>query len=844
MRSSPGSFPAGFEEGESQVKKSTLLRLGFVPIPALILTIALLYLTVRPSLFYDPPWLIPITNTLFVAAVCFTVAFIAMRNYLATGRMQILLMGCGVLIFGIGGFLAGLLRGFPDGANLNVTIYNIGALVGALFHFIAALLLSAGIAPEVGPRQKGAWLAIGYSGVIFFMAILTAASLRGALPPFFVQGAGPTPLRQAILGSADILFVFSFAVFLVTYMRNREEFLYWYSLALALTSVSLTAFFIQHSIGSPVGWAGRVSQYLGGVYFFIALMTASRSAGARRTSFDNIITNSLTPAEERFRALAENSPDIIDRFDREMRHIYVNPAGLKMHQKPAASIIGRSIDETGDSGSFSSLWKERLSRVFGSGESLLVEEFLPAPGGERFYQSRCVPEYGVDGNVANVLVISRDLTERKRTEERILHQNRVLEGINRIFREALTCRTEEQLGQACLKVAEEVTESKIGFIGEIGLDGLLLDLAISDPGWELCTMYDKSGHRRTPDGFKLHGVYGRVLLDGKGFFTNDPKSHPDSIGLPEGHPPLTSFLGVPFIQEGVTYGMVGLANRQGGYGPEELETLEALVPAIEQAFRSKRAEDALRRAHDELELKVGERTRELRARDEMLLMQSRQAAMGEMLRNIAHQWRQPLNSVGLILQSLTLLYDAGELDRKSLVAMEGQVMELIRHMSRTIDDFRDYFRPDKEKAPFHVGRAVEKTVSLVEAGFRNSYIATEVVMKDEPVIVGYQNEYSQVLLNILHNARDAFENGEISDPRVSIAIGRENGRSVVRISDNAGGIPEEIMHKIFDPYFTTKGPDKGTGVGLFMAKAIIEKNMGGRLTVRNTGRGAEFTIEV
>ncbi len=258
----------------------------------------------------------------------------------------------------------------------------------------------------------------------------------------------------------------------------------------------------------------------------------------------------------------------------------------------------------------------------------------------------------------------------------------------------------------------------------------------------------------------------------------------------------------------------------------------------------RQAEEELRRAHDELEKKVYERTMELREKDQMLIMQSRQAAMGEMTGNIAHQWRQPLNSVGMIMQTLTLMHDAGELNRESLVAMECQVMELISHMSRTIDDFRNFFRSDKEKAEFSVLRAVENTVSLVEASFKDRFINTEIVMEEDPVITGYQNEYSQALLNILQNARDAFESREIVDPRVSIGIRRVNGRSVVTIADNAGGIPAEIMHKIFDPYFTTKGPDKGTGIGLFMAKAIIEKNMGGRLTVSNTGDGAEFRVEV
>ncbi|MRR58110.1 MAG: hypothetical protein EG824_07860 [Deltaproteobacteria bacterium] len=252
----------------------------------------------------------------------------------------------------------------------------------------------------------------------------------------------------------------------------------------------------------------------------------------------------------------------------------------------------------------------------------------------------------------------------------------------------------------------------------------------------------------------------------------------------------------------------------------------------------------LRKAHDELEQRVMERTAELREKDRMLLLQSRQAAMGEMIGNIAHQWRQPLNSLGCIIQSLPLMHEAGELNRSALESAEEKVMGIIFHMSQTIDDFRNYFKPDKEQSQFNVFRAVSRTVSFIEDSFRSLGVAIKVNAEDSPVVNGYPNEYSQVLLNILINARDAFLERKTAKPRITIEIRTENGRSVVTIADNAGGIPEDVIDKIFDPYFTTKGPDKGTGVGLFMSKGIIERNMGGRLTVRNTEQGAEFTIAV
>jgi PAS domain S-box-containing protein len=403
---------------ESKVNRKDTRYLSFMPIPALVLIILALYFIIKPSLFYEPSWLLPITNTVFVTVVFLIVAYIATRNYKATGRIQILLLGCGVLAFGIGGVIAGFVRSVPGaGANLNVTIYNTGALIGAVFHFAAAIILLAGISPEVGSKRKEAGLVLSYVGVAIFMALFTMASLRGMIPPFFIQGVGPTALRQWVLGSADILFGFSFLIFMRSYLRNGEIFLFWYSSALALTCVSLTAFLIESAVGSPIGWVGRFSQYLGGIYFLIAVIMVIKSAQVRRTSFDDVLTASLSPVEEKFRALAEHSPDMIERFDREMKHIYVNRAGLRLYGKPAGSIIGKTIEEVGLAGPYVDLLKEGIQRVFETAQSKEVEHSISTENGTRFYQSHCVPEFGVDGAVANVLVVSHDLTERKQAEE-------------------------------------------------------------------------------------------------------------------------------------------------------------------------------------------------------------------------------------------------------------------------------------------------------------------------------------------------------------------------------------------------------------------------------------------
>lgn len=219
--------------------------------------------------------------------------------------------------------------------------------------------------------------------------------------------------------------------------------------------------------------------------------------------------------------------------------------------------------------------------------------------------------------------------------------------------------------------------------------------------------------------------------------------------------------------------------------------------------------------------------------------------MGEMINNIAHQWRQPLNVVGLIVQELLHRHEKDEITPELFRAKVADLMGILHHMSETIEDFRTFCRPGKKKELFRVSRVVARSLSLVEGSFKNLKIGLDLNVAYDVEIYGYPNEYAQVLLNILVNARDAFLQRDMNQPRlVGISACTEGDWAVVTIVDNAGGIDEEIIHKVFDPYFTTKNPDHGTGLGLYMSKSIIHKSMNGRLSVANTPDGTAFRIEV
>ena len=278
---------------------------------------------------------------------------------------------------------------------------------------------------------------------------------------------------------------------------------------------------------------------------------------------------------------------------------------------------------------------------------------------------------------------------------------------------------------------------------------------------------------------------------------------------------------------------------------------------------------ALKKSHNELEVRVRERTDELenkskqlkelndnlenmvidetskrQTQEELLIQQSKLASMGEMIGNIAHQWRQPLNALGLVIQNIQVTYMMDELDNEFMERSVTKANLLTSTMSKTIDDFRNFFKPNKEISEFSLDESIKNSLSLIGSTFDYNGIDIEYNIEEDIEVIGFANEFSQVILNILTNSKDALGEKKVIDSKVFLEIKKSNKYGSVIIKDNAGGIPKNIIEKVFEPYFTTKEEGKGTGIGLYMSKIIIEKNMNGRLSVKNTNEGAEFTISV
>ena len=263
---------------------------------------------------------------------------------------------------------------------------------------------------------------------------------------------------------------------------------------------------------------------------------------------------------------------------------------------------------------------------------------------------------------------------------------------------------------------------------------------------------------------------------------------------------------------------------------------------ISDITQRKKSDDALNRLNDELNNQIQSAIHEIREKDLLLIAKSRQASLGEMISNIAHQWRQPLNNLGIHVQKYKIFYESGKLDLSEINHLEDKAMKQILYMSQTIDDFRNFFKPDKIKTRFYIGSIIQKTINLIGHSLVHHQIVLKLILDKDTEIEGFPNEYGQVLINIVTNAKEILVENKIENPVITIHATQKNGKSKVTITDNGGGISPKAMDKIFEPYFTTK--EQGTGIGLFMSKMIIEKYMGGTLTAANIDNGAVFQITI
>ena len=261
--------------------------------------------------------------------------------------------------------------------------------------------------------------------------------------------------------------------------------------------------------------------------------------------------------------------------------------------------------------------------------------------------------------------------------------------------------------------------------------------------------------------------------------------------------------------------------------------------------REREKDEALQKVEKinlQLEEKIKKAVEENRKKDQAMFQQSRLAQMGEMLSMIAHQWRQPLTAISSTASSLKLKATFEKVDKDTILKKSDDIVKYSKHLSSTIDDFRNFFKSNKIKTDTDLNEVVNSVLNIVEHSLKNSGISIEVELKCNKIFQSYPNEIKQVLLNLIKNAEDVFKEKNIKEPKIVIKTYEKYGLAIMEVQDNAGGVPENIKEKIFDPYFSTKIKKDGTGLGLYMSKIIIEEHCNGKIEVTNKKDGALFRV--
>ena len=241
----------------------------------------------------------------------------------------------------------------------------------------------------------------------------------------------------------------------------------------------------------------------------------------------------------------------------------------------------------------------------------------------------------------------------------------------------------------------------------------------------------------------------------------------------------------------------------------------------------------LRTLNTSLEKRIAREVESSRKKDQVMFQQAKLASLGEMLQNIAHQWRQPLGALMMIIQGFESKFIAGKLNEAFITSRVEDAMLLAQNMSDTLEDFRTFFHPHKIHRQFHLEDAIQKAVDLTKYQLAKEKITMTVEQTEKIGIYSYENELTHILLNIINNAKDALTQSHTTDKSIRIYSKKTDTHAIISIIDNAGGIKDAIISKVFEPYFTTKHKSVGTGIGLYMSKQIVEKHMGGKISCKN-----------
>ena len=514
----------------------------------------------------------------------------------------------------------------------------------------------------------------------------------------------------------------------------------------------------------------------------------------------------------------------------------VNPAYETITGIKACDIVGKTVREVFQS--IESYWIEAYGRVALTGESVRFEKYS-------FELGKCLEVVAFPTQKGRFATILADITLKNDYLKQVKNKNNLLLAINQILREAIFCNTEEEVAEKCLSVAESLTGSHFGFIGTVNGSGRFDTIALSDPGWDKCRMPRAKAFKLTKN-MKLRGIWSSVVNQGQSLIVNHPASHPDRVGIPEGHPPITAFLGVPLRKGDETVGMIGLANKQSGYTQHDMENIENLAAAFRDALERKRDEAETRNQRDQLKKKTRELVeayKELRMLDKL---------KDTFLSSVSHEMRTPLTSIRSFSEILRAYTDLPEEDRVEFVKIINVESE---RLTQLIDDVLDFSHIEGKKMDWRDELLCMKDVIKDAATLQKPLLEEKSLRLVLDIPSDVMNVYvdrdkiQQVITNLLRNAiKFSHEGCEI----IIRAEGFEGRRFreplrwiKVSISDRGIGISRKDLGIIFEKFHqivadTLTDKPKGAGLGLAIAREIVD-HYGGNIGVSSQeGKGSTF----
>ncbi|MDD5156881.1 ATP-binding protein [Sulfurimonas sp.] len=249
----------------------------------------------------------------------------------------------------------------------------------------------------------------------------------------------------------------------------------------------------------------------------------------------------------------------------------------------------------------------------------------------------------------------------------------------------------------------------------------------------------------------------------------------------------------------------------------------------------------LKKLNKTLEKRVKDEIEKNKDKQEVMFLQSRHASLGQMLANIAHQWRQPLTELSLTI--FNIKKSAQNSNTDGVAKFYSESKNIIQNMSQTIDDFSNFFKPNKAKNYFNISNSIKESLVLLDNIIKEEAINIKTDLVDIEVL-GVENELTQVIINLIHNSKDAFISNGILIKEINITLRKDHEFAIIEVEDNAGGIKKDNIDKIFEPYFTTKHKSRGTGLGLFMSKMICEQGLHGTIDAKSKKQTTTFSIKI